>query len=154
MATNATETVAIERELVIAASPETVWEFLVDPEKAGRWMGQQFWSEPRAGGLYRVEVIPGHTARGEYLEVDPPRRLVHTWGWEGENSVTSGSTTVEYELTPEGDGTRLRFVHSGLRTEESKASHAHGWDHYFERLAVVASGGDAGPDPWLTGDMS
>jgi uncharacterized protein YndB with AHSA1/START domain len=154
VATNATETVAIERELLIAASPETVWEFLVDPVKAGTWMGQQFWSEPRAGGLYRVEVIPGHIARGEYLEVDPPRRLVHTWGWEGENSVTAGSTTVEYELTPEGDGTRLRFVHSGLRTEESKASHAHGWDHYFERLAVVATGGDAGPDPWLTGDMS
>lgn len=154
MATNASETVAIERELVIAASPETVWEFLVDPEKAGTWMGQQFWSEPRAGGLYRVEVIPGHIARGEFLEVDPPRRLVHTWGWEGENPVAAGSTTVEYELTPEGEGTRLRFVHSGLRSEESKASHAHGWDHYFERLAVVVGGGDAGPDPWLTGDMS
>ena len=59
MATNASETVAIERELVIAASPETVWEFLVDPEKASTWMGMQFWSEPRAGGLYRVAVIPG-----------------------------------------------------------------------------------------------
>ncbi len=155
MATNATETIAIERELVIAASPETVWRFLVDPEKAGTWMGQQFWSEPRVGGLYRVEVIPGNIARGEFLEVDPPRRLVHTWGWEGgENPTGPGSTTVEYELTPEGDGTRLRFVHSGLRTEESKASHSHGWDHYFARLTVAAAGGDAGPDPWLTGDMS
>ena len=155
MATNASETIAIERELVIAASPETVWRFLVDPDKLGMWMGQQFWSEPRVGGLYRVEVIPGNIARGEFLEIDPPRRLVHTWGWEGgENPTGPGSTTIEYELTPEGDGTRLRFVHSGFRTDESKASHSHGWDHYFARLTVAAAGGDAGPDPWLTGDMS
>jgi uncharacterized protein YndB with AHSA1/START domain len=151
---NATESIAIERELVIAASPETVWELLVDPEKAGAWMGTQSWSEPQVGGAYRVEVIPGHIASGEYLEVDAPRRLVHTWGWEGENAVPSGSTRIEYELTPEGDGTRLRFVHSGLPTEESKASHTQGWDHYFERLETVAAGGDAGPDPWLSGEMS
>jgi uncharacterized protein YndB with AHSA1/START domain len=151
---NATESIAIERELVIAASPETVWELLVDPAKAGAWMGKQSWSEPHVGGAYRVEVIPGHIASGEYLEVDAPRRLVHTWGWEGENAVSPGSTRIEYELTPEGEGTRLRFVHSGLPTEESKASHTHGWDHYFERLETVAAGGDAGPDPWLSGEMS
>jgi uncharacterized protein YndB with AHSA1/START domain len=149
-----TESIAIERELVIAASPETVWQFLVDPDKAGTWMGKQSWSEPRVGGAYRVEVIPGHIASGEYLEVDAPRRLVHTWGWEGENPVQPGSTTIEYELTAEGEGTRLRFVHSGLPTEESKASHTKGWDHYFERLAIAAAGGDAGPDPWLSGEMS
>jgi uncharacterized protein YndB with AHSA1/START domain len=152
---NATETIAIERELVIAASPETVWELLVDPDKSRSWMGQQSWSEPKVGGAYRVEVIPGHIASGEYLEVDAPRRLVHTWGWDGENAVSPGSTTIEYDLTPDGDGgTRLRFVHSGLPSEESKASHSHGWDHYFERLATVGAGGDAGPDPWLSGEMS
>jgi uncharacterized protein YndB with AHSA1/START domain len=151
---NVTESIAIERELVIAARPETVWEFLVDPEKSGAWMGQQSWSEPRVGGAYRVEVIPGHIASGEYLEVDAPRRLVHTFGWEGEDAVAPGSTTIEYELTPEGDGTRLRFVHSGLPTEESKASHTKGWDHYVDRLAIVAAGGDAGPDSWLSEEMS
>ena len=151
---NATESIAIERELVIAASPETVWEFLVDPEKAGLWMGAQFWSEPTVGGVYRVEVIPGHIASGEFLEVDRPHRLVHTWGWEGENAVAPGSTTVEYELTPEGDGTRLRFTHSGLASDESKVSHSHGWEHYLARLEIAAAGGDAGVDPWLTGEMS
>jgi uncharacterized protein YndB with AHSA1/START domain len=151
---SATESVAIERELVIAASPETVWEFLVDPAKSGSWMGQQSWSEPRVGGAYRVEVIPGHIASGEYLEVDAPRRLVHTWGWEGDHPVGPGSTRVEYELTPEGDGTRLRFAHTGLPTEESKTSHTHGWDHYLGRLEIVAGGGDVGPDPWLSGEMS
>ena len=33
------EAVTVRREIAIAARPETVWEFLVDPEKTTRWMG-------------------------------------------------------------------------------------------------------------------
>ena len=113
-----TETVAVERELTIAASPETIWQFLVDPDKATRWMGQAASFDARPGGLYRIEVIPGHTARGEFVELDPPHRLVYTWGWEpgedGPNPVPEGSTTVEIELVPDGDGTILRFTHRDL----------------------------------------
>jgi uncharacterized protein YndB with AHSA1/START domain len=152
---NATETMAIERELTIAASPETVWDLLVDPEKASRWMGLQSWSEPKPGGLYRVEVIPGNIARGEYVELDRPNRLVFTWGWEGDdNPVAPGSTTIEFTLTADGDGTHVHFVHSGLPSAESGASHGHGWDHYFERLTIAAAGGEPGPDPWVTGEMT
>ena len=46
---NATDT-AVERELVIAAKPETVWELLVDPAKTSAWMGMQSWSDPKPGG--------------------------------------------------------------------------------------------------------
>ena len=149
------ETVAIERELSIAARPETVWEFLVDPEKAARWMGREVALEPHPGGLYRVDVIPGSVALGEFVEVDPPRRLVWTWGWEpgslGEEAP--GSTTIEVELIPDGDGTTLRFIHRGLPSAAAGQRHAHGWDHYLERLVVAASGGDSGTDPWLTGGM-
>lgn len=144
-----TERRAVTRELVIDASPETVWEFLVDPEKIVRWKGVNALLEPRAGGAYRVEVLPTHIAVGEVVECDPPRRLVHTWGWEGEEGVPPGTTTVEYELVPEGTGTRLKFTHRDLPTEESASSHATGWDHYLERLAVAAAGGDPGRDSWL-----
>src|SRR6266487_5597324 len=96
-----TETVAVERELTIAASPETIWQFLVDPDKATRWMGQAASFDARPGGLYRIEVIPGHTARGEFVELDPPHRLVYTWGWENESAVPPGTSTIEVELTPE-----------------------------------------------------
>jgi uncharacterized protein YndB with AHSA1/START domain len=151
------ETVEIQRELTIAATPETVWGFLVEPEKATRWMGQQATFEPEPGGLYRVAVIPGNTARGEFVELEPPRRLVFTWGWEpggaGPNPVPPGSTTVEIELEPDGDGTRLRFAHRGLPSPDSAESHGHGWDHYLKRLETAAAGGDPGTDPWLSGDM-
>ena len=150
------ETTSVEREIAIAASPETVWEFLVDPDKATRWMGQTASFDPRPGGEYRVEVIPGNTARGEFVELDPPRRLVYTWGWEPggvDKAVPPGSSTVEIELVPSGDGTTLRFSHRGLPSAEAAESHAHGWDHYLERLIVAAPGGDPGPDPWLSGEM-
>jgi uncharacterized protein YndB with AHSA1/START domain len=151
------ETTIVERELSIAASPETVWDFLVDPNKATRWMGQRAEFEAKPGGLYRCEVIPGHTARGEFVELDPPHRLVFTWGWEageqGDHAVPPGSSTIEIELTADGDGTQLRFVHRDLPNAEATDSHAHGWDHYLPRLATAAVGEDPGEDPWLTQEM-
>src|SRR5438309_4000454 len=104
-----TETISIERTISIAASPETVWEFFVDPEKLTRWKGMKADLDPRPGGVYLCEVIPGHTARGEYVELDPPRRLVFTWGWDNQEGVPPGSSTIEVELTPQGNGTSLHF---------------------------------------------
>ena len=150
------EATAVERKLMIDAGPEAVWEFLVDPEKATRWMGERATFEPRPGGLYRVEVIPGNTAVGEFVELDPPHRLVFTWGWEPgghDTRVAPGSSTVEIELTPSDRGTSLRFRHYGLPNEEAAQSHAHGWDHYLGRLSTAAGGDDPGRDPWLDGPM-
>jgi uncharacterized protein YndB with AHSA1/START domain len=152
-----TETLAVERELAIDARPETVWEFLVDPEKASRWMGQHASFDPRPGGIYLVQVIPGNTAKGEFVELDPPRRLVYTWGWEpgqeATHSVPPGSTTVTIELVPNGTGTTLRFSHTGLPSAAAADSHAHGWDHYLERLAIAARGDEPGEDPWVKSQM-
>jgi uncharacterized protein YndB with AHSA1/START domain len=144
-----TDRVAVTRELVIDASPETVWDFLTDPEKIKRWKGVLVSFDATPGAAYRIEVIPTHIASGEVIELDPPRRLVYTWGWDA-GPVPPGSTTVEYELVPEGTGTRLLFTHRDLPNQEAADSHAHGWDHYLERLAVVAAGGDPGADPWIT----
>jgi uncharacterized protein YndB with AHSA1/START domain len=145
-----------ESTLQIAASPETVWEFLVDPEKIVLWKGEEATFEARPGGAYRIGVLPGHAASGEIVEADPPRRLVYTWGWEpgpdGPNLVPPGSTTIEIELEPSsGGGTTLHFTHRDLPTVESAESHAEGWNHYLDRLAVAAAGGDPGRDPWLDG---
>ena len=151
------ETTTVERELAIDASPDAVWQFLVDPDKATRWMGQNATFEPRPGGLYRVEVLPGNTAVGEFVELDPPRRLVFTWGWEPgghDTKVPVGSSTIEIELVPNGAGTSLRFRHHGLPDADAAQSHAHGWDHYLERLAAAAGGDDPGRDPWLDGEMT
>lgn len=144
-----TEPRAVTRELTIAAAPETVWALLTDPAEAVRWMGVAASFDLRPGGEYRVEVIPGRTAVGAFVEIDPPRRLVTTWGWEqGDDRVPPGSTTVEFELVPDGDGTLLRFAHRDLPGEEAAASHGYGWRHYLARLAILGDGGEPGRDGW------
>ena len=146
----ATDTNVYERTLSIDASPETVWEFLVDPEKLMRWKGINADLDAQPGGTFRCEVIPGHIARGEYVELDKPNRLVFTWGWDGSEDVPPGLSTIVIELATDGEGTSLNFVHKDLPNAEAVASHAHGWDHYLPRLELAAAGGDPGEDPWVT----
>ena len=152
----ATERLSVEREITIAATPETVWQLLTDPEEATQWMGQAASFDLRPGGTYRVDVIPGDTVSGEFVEIDRPRRLVYTWGWErgSRGSVPPGSTTVEFELVPDGAGTLLRLRHRDLPNDAAAASHTRGWEHYLPRLAAVAAGRDPGPDPWITAPMA
>ena len=64
----------------IAAPRETVFEFLVDPDKMLRWMGTQADIEPEAGGKFWLNVNGNDVASGTYVEVDPPNRVVFTWG--------------------------------------------------------------------------
>src|SRR2546421_10376916 len=99
-----TETTTLERTISIAASPETVWEFFVDPEKLTRWKGMKTDLDPTPGGVYRCEVIPGHTARGEFVELDPPHRLALPWGRENESPVPPGPATNDAEPAPAGNG--------------------------------------------------
>jgi uncharacterized protein YndB with AHSA1/START domain len=143
-----TDTTAVIHEVHIAAEPETVFPFFIDPDKMIQWKGREAELDPRPGGVYRVDVTGEHVARGEYVELDPPHRVVFTWGWEGADAVVPpGSSTVEITLTAQDGGTLVRLEHRDL-PEGERAPHGHGWDHYLERLAVAAAGGDAGPDPW------
>jgi uncharacterized protein YndB with AHSA1/START domain len=108
--------------------------------------------EASPGGVYRVNVTGTNHAVGEYVEVDPPRRVVFTWGWEGDEQVPPGSSTVTIDLIPEGDATIVRLTHSGL-PEGAGAAQLAGWEHFLPRLATVAAGGDPGPDLWIQGEM-
>jgi uncharacterized protein YndB with AHSA1/START domain len=153
-----TERVAVEREIEIAAPPETVWSYLVDPEKITRWWGSDAVLEPRSGGAWRVEISGRNIARGEVLEIDPPRRLVYSFGWEvGGNGLPEllppGSSVVEIALIPTASGTTVRLVHRDVPAGEPADAHGAGWQHYLGRLATAAGGGDPGPDPWATGEM-
>jgi uncharacterized protein YndB with AHSA1/START domain len=143
------DTPVVERKVRIRARPDTIFPFFTDPELMVRWMGTSAEVDPRPGGIYRVEVDGDHSALGEYVEISPPDRVVFTWGWESEKSVVRpGSSTVEVTLTPDGDHTIVRLVHSDLPSDDSADAHGTGWDHYLPRLEVAAAGGDPGPDPW------
>jgi uncharacterized protein YndB with AHSA1/START domain len=142
----------LEREVRIAASPETVFSYFTDPEKLLRWWGIAAAIEPRPGGGFRVDINGRNVASGRYLEIEPPRRIVLSWGWEGAgHPIPPGSTRVEIDFIPVAapdGGTLLRLRHLGLPAD-SVADHRSGWQHYGERLALAAAGRDPGPDPWV-----
>jgi uncharacterized protein YndB with AHSA1/START domain len=134
------------REIMIDATPETIWPFLVEPGRHVEWMGTVADIDPRPGGIYRVRVGGRFQSAGEFVEVVPQEKVVFTFGWDEEgHPIPAGSTTVEISLHPEGDKTRVRLVHRDL-PDDAVADHTHGWDNYLGRLALAASGGDPGPD--------
>jgi uncharacterized protein YndB with AHSA1/START domain len=130
----------------VAAPPEEVFPYLTDAALVVRWMGEWADLEPHAGGRFALDVN-GVPVRGRYLAVEPPHRVVFSWGAAGNDAVPPGSTTVEITLRPDGDETVIELVHRDLPPDEV-ARHGVGWGHFLDRLAVAAAGGDAGPDPW------
>jgi uncharacterized protein YndB with AHSA1/START domain len=138
----------VTSEIRIDAPPEAVFPFLTEPEKIVRWKGVDAELRAEPGGIYRVNVTGRANVLGEYVEVDPPRRVVFTWGWVGDEQLPPGSSTVTIELIPEGSATLVRLTHAGLPVG-ADAGQREGWEHFLPRLAIVASGGDPGPDPWV-----
>jgi uncharacterized protein YndB with AHSA1/START domain len=142
----------LRHEVVIAAPPEVVFPYLTDPRRMVEWMGVAAMLDPRPGGTFRVEANGRDVVLGEYVEVEPPRRVVFTWGFEGaERVVAAGASRVEVTLERDGDGTRLVLLHHGL-ADAPRAAHAEGWEHYLERLVAAAAGEAPGPDPWIVND--
>src|SRR5437588_2484910 len=99
-------------EIRIAAAPEIVFAYFTDPAKMVQWMGTEATLDPRPGGVCRVNPAGHAVMSGEFVEVDPPRRIVFTWGSEDAFFKTPPqSTIVEVSLTPDGDETVVRLVH-------------------------------------------
>jgi len=136
----------LELSVQIAADPVTVFGYFTDPDRYAQWMGGQASLDPVPGGGYRIRMRGGVEALGRFVEVDPPRRVVFTWGWTHGHEVAPGSTRVEVTLAPHDGGTRVVLRHHGL-PETQRGHHRGGWELYLHRLSIRAGGGDPGPDP-------
>jgi len=79
---------------------------------------------------------------GEFLEVDPPRKLVHIWEGAG---IPGGPTTVTYLLEPLEAGTRLTLRHSGFAVPAVCNVTRIAWETSFVRLAEILQASDGAP---------
>ncbi|MEP7055484.1 MAG: SRPBCC domain-containing protein [Actinomycetota bacterium] len=141
-----TDTNIVEVSVHIAALPETVFPYFTDPARFVRWMGSDATLEATPGGIYRVRMRDGVQTEGEFVEVEPPRRLVFTWGWTGDGEVPPGASRVVITLEPRDGGTQVVLRHHGL-PDGQRDHHRAGWDMYIGRLVTCLAGGDPGPDP-------
>lgn len=156
MATTTGHEVVIER--TIRATPQRIFRALTDATEMEKWFFTEARTDPRVGGHYQIAwratddpASRNHTRHGKYLEIVPDRKIVFEWmGAPGEAedkmySLRGMRTTVAITLTPEGDSTHLRLVHTGfLDTEfgrEMAASHTGGWTFYAANLERYLTGG-------------
>jgi uncharacterized protein YndB with AHSA1/START domain len=141
----------IERETVIDAPVERVWELITEAEHLGRWFGDAGAEiDLRPGGAMVLRWGEHGTSRGRVVAVEPHTRFSYRWAPfkapGGEEPVDGNSTLVEFTLAPEGDVTRLRVVESGfasLSTSEEQratnhAGNTEGWRRELDELREYA----------------
>jgi uncharacterized protein YndB with AHSA1/START domain len=126
----------------LAAHPERVFRALTSKEVTGWWIragvfDTRDWAgDLRVGGRWRASGVARgqpYAIEGEFLQIEPPRKLVHTWHLVG---TPNAPTTVTYDLEPLDRGTRVTLRHAGFTSAESCTNTAIGWETSFERLAA------------------
>ncbi|WP_300392285.1 SRPBCC domain-containing protein [Henriciella sp.] len=134
---------AIEKTIHLKSPIEKVWAFLTTPDKLARWFHETDQPLDKAGVDFiwlRHDTDAGDRKLmwGRVLEADAPNRLVHTFTHQW---IDGMETTVTWELTAIGDGTRLKLTHEGLDQRENPieelGSHDKGWDAHLYRLRDI-----------------
>jgi uncharacterized protein YndB with AHSA1/START domain len=129
----------------VAAPPERTFQALASREIVDWWVNpgvfdtREWTGEVRVGGRWRASGVArgdAYALEGEFLEVDPPRKLVHTWHAVGAPGAPS---TVTYLLEPIAGGTRVTVRHSGIVSPEQANNTSLGWLTSFDRLAEMLS---------------
>jgi uncharacterized protein YndB with AHSA1/START domain len=131
----------LERDL--GAPAERVFAACLEAEALAEWWGPAGFTSPRvdldarAGGSYRIRMQPPEGEAfhlcGEFVEVDPPRRLVYTFEWE-EPDPDDRQTVVTLSFVKRGTGTTVVLDQGPFRTEARRALHETGWTETLERL--------------------
>jgi uncharacterized protein YndB with AHSA1/START domain len=146
----------IEREISIDAPPEVVWTVITDPEHVAGWLSNSAYIDLRPGGKAILTSEEHGTVHGRVESVEPPRFFSFRWvSGSGSEPREDNTTLVEFTLSAEGDGTRLRVVETGFRDlagpddEKAKTFDAHreGWVLELDALRAYVSqrvGGSAG----------
>jgi uncharacterized protein YndB with AHSA1/START domain len=142
----------------IGVPPARVFKALTDSQDIVRWWGSpesyrttEWVSDLRVGGQWRATGLGADGApfsvEGEYLEIEPPHKLVQTWkpAWDGGHV-----TTLTYRLDAIASGTRVTVRHEGFAGRpESCQGHTSGWESVLAWLAAdlqprpAADGGTA-----------
>jgi uncharacterized protein YndB with AHSA1/START domain len=120
----------------IKAPPEVVFPYFTDPALIVTWIGERAELDPQPGGVFSLDM-GDVVARGAYTTVEPPYRVVFSWGIPGNDTLPPGGSSVEVVLTPDGDDTIVVLTHRGLSSTHI-GYHRAGWEDRLGRLRVAA----------------
>jgi uncharacterized protein YndB with AHSA1/START domain len=141
----------IEREVVIEAPVERVWALITEPEHVGAWFadaGAEI--DLRPGGAMTMRWEHYGTVLGRVERVEPQRVFAYRWSTTEDEPAEGHSTLVEFSLSADGDGTRVRVVETGFASLDAPEAdrrkkleeNTEGWrmelGHLAEHAARVA----------------
>jgi len=137
-------------QIFIKATPQQVWEAIVEPSWTRRYFyGTAFDSPPAKGQSYRTTMGDGRPAiDGIIEEMDPPSRLVMTWHTLYDAAMSEEPPSrVEWIVEAMGDGlTRLRLEHADLAGSPLTWAHVKdGWVYVLDGLKTVIETGQSLP---------
>ena len=143
----------LDRSILINASRETVFGYFTDSTRWARWWGQGSTIDARAGGAVQIVHPGGVQVAGEILEIDPPTRLVFTYGYVSGTPMPVGASVVTIQLEDDQQGTRLDLSHV-FADEKLRDEMVQGWRFQlslFGNLVAndVHAGASTAVDGWF-----
>ncbi|RYF50821.1 MAG: polyketide cyclase [Comamonadaceae bacterium] len=143
-ATTATGTVTLHR--VLRAPPERVYRAFIDPDAMAKWLpphgftGRVLSMDARVGGSYRMQFThfsSGHTHAfgGEYVDLVPGERIVHTDRFDDPNLPGEMRTTITFKAVLVG--TELAVEQAGIPAVIPTEMCYLGWQESLQLLAQL-----------------
>jgi uncharacterized protein YndB with AHSA1/START domain len=133
----------IEREILIEAPVDVVWEVVTQPEHISGWFSKSAEVDLTPGGKLALYWEAHGTRHGRVERVEAPHFFSFRWVIRPDEDITEdNSTLVEFTLSAEGESTRLTVVETGFGdlagTEDERTDyfddHSRGWDRELDEL--------------------
>jgi uncharacterized protein YndB with AHSA1/START domain len=145
----AKEKTRLEIRRVIKAPRDRVYAAWTDPAQLKQWFGPEkvqtrdIVADARVDGEFRWDLINSEgeemTIYGEYLELEPTRKIVFTWRWDDDEVWENCTSIVTVELSDHDGGTELRLIHEKLPNEQLRDGHNEGWNSALDKLERLFS---------------
>lgn len=126
----------LDRTIEIRATPDTVFGYFTDSARWASWWGAGSSIDPRPGGPLVIRYPDGTEVRGEVLDINPPRRIVFTYGYASGQMIAPGGSRVTIDLEATADGTRLTLTHE-FADAAVRDQHVQGWRYQLSVFANV-----------------
>ena len=133
-----TLTHSLDRNIVIQASPATVFRYFTEAARWAQWWGAGSSIDARPGGSMIIRHPNGVEVSGEVLEIESPRRIVFTYGYASGNPMAPGASRVTIRLEAHPRGTELNLKHE-FPDASTRDLHIQGWRFQLSLFANVVS---------------
>lgn len=125
----------VHRKVLIHARPETVFSFFLEPDRFAAWWGKGSTIDPVPGGRVHIVYPGGEIASGIVEEIQPPSRIVFTYGYERDGAlIRPGGSRVSINFQGLPEGTWVTLTHE-VESDAIRDMHIGGWRY---QLAVFS----------------